>query len=100
GEAAHSPWPIANYYPSMDRRTFVQSTAAALAGVALHRPVAAPVVGLELYTVRRELARDVERALADVAAIGYRDVEVVWPLLQHAPAQYRAMLDRAGLRAL
>jgi len=56
-------------------------------------------LGLELYSVRRELAADPERTLAAVAAIGYSYVEVVWPLLKMPPAQMRAMLDKAGLRA-
>jgi len=56
-------------------------------------------LGLELYTVRRELAADPERTLAAVAAIGYSYVEVVWTGLKTPPAALRTMLDHAGLRA-
>lgn len=85
----------------MDRRTFVQESAHALLAAELLRRVARRVgpLGLELYSVRRELAADPERTLAAVAAIGYSYAEVVWPLLKMPPAQMRAMMDKAGLRA-
>ncbi|HEV8149543.1 MAG TPA: TIM barrel protein, partial [Gemmatimonadales bacterium] len=55
-------------------------------------------IGIELYTVRRELAADPERTLAGVAEIGYREVEFAgYP--PGTPQQVRAMLDRHGLRA-
>jgi sugar phosphate isomerase/epimerase len=92
----------------MDRRRFVQRTALAMmAGRTsllgrLEPGATAPVIkplGLELYTVRRELSADPERTLAAVAAIGYSYVEVVWPLLKTAVPDFRRMLDRAGLAA-
>lgn len=92
----------------MNRRIFLQHAglaAGALAGASrLAGAAAAPRrrlahVGLELYTVRHELARDAEKTLAAVKAIGYEYVEVVWPMLTKTPAQFRAMLDRNGLRA-
>jgi sugar phosphate isomerase/epimerase len=86
----------------MDRRNFVQRAALGLVAgrsawlgrTGLIRPL-----GLELYTVRRELSADPERTLAAVAAIGYTYVEVVWPLLKTPVPDFRRMLDRAGLRA-
>lgn len=104
----------------MNRRSFVQRLGLGAAATSLgcawraasspplsaspsSSPSAAPRrlgrIGLELYTVRQDLARDPERTLAAVAAIGYQDAEVVWPLLRQAPNEFRAMLDRAGLRA-
>jgi sugar phosphate isomerase/epimerase len=88
----------------MNRRDFVQRTALAFVGgraseLALYRKRAIKPLGLELYTVRRELSADPERTLAAVAAIGYSYVEVVWPMLKTPVPEFRRMLDRAGLRA-
>jgi sugar phosphate isomerase/epimerase len=92
----------------MDRRTFVQRSALAMAAgrsALFDRPAPVPAhrlikpLGLELYSVRRELSADPERTLAAVAAIGYTYVEVVWPMLKSPVPEFRRMLDRAGLRA-
>jgi sugar phosphate isomerase/epimerase len=55
-------------------------------------------IGVQLFTVRNELKRDFEGTLAEIAAIGYREVEFV-ELFGHAPRSVRAMLDRHGLVA-
>ena len=55
-------------------------------------------IGLQLYTVRNEAARDLPATLARVAAIGYRDVEFAG-YHGHSPAQVRDLLARNGLRA-
>ena len=84
----------------MNRRSFIQQASIAagvLAWPRLRKPIGP--LGLELYTVRRELARDPERTLAAVRAIGYEYVEVVWPMLDMPASRFRTMLDRAGLRA-
>ena len=52
--------------------------------------------GIELYTVRRDLARDVEGTLAKVAAIGFKEVEFAgFPT--GTAASLRAMLGRHRL---
>lgn len=56
-------------------------------------------VGLQLYTVRGDLARDVERTLQQVADAGYRLVETAG-LANRTPSEFRAALDRHGLRSL
>jgi sugar phosphate isomerase/epimerase len=54
-------------------------------------------VGLALYTLRSELARDFEGTLQQVAAIGYRELDMyVYETTREAPAT-RAILDRTGL---
>src|SRR5262245_9014434 len=89
----------------MDRRSFVHRAALGLvAGRAALRDLEPrsgliKPLGLELYTVRRELSAEPERTLAAVAAIGYTYVEVVWPLLKTPVPEFRRMLDKAGLRA-
>lgn len=86
----------------MHRRTFVHALAASLAvGPALSRPRRVPRVGIQLYTLRTAARADLERTLADLAAIGYGDVELLDSMgnFGMAPATLRAVLDRVGLRA-
>jgi sugar phosphate isomerase/epimerase len=53
-------------------------------------------IGVQLYTVRTEMQRDVEATLARVAEIGYRDVEFAG-YFDHTPAQIAALLQRHSL---
>ena len=53
-------------------------------------------VGLMLYTLRAECARDLEGTLRSVAELGYEGVEF-WQLHGHDPVQVRAWLDQVGL---
>ena len=89
----------------MDRRRFVESALGAgmlltHAGRAAARgaPGLPEAWGLQLYTVRSLMARDVERTLAEVAAIGYGEVEFAG-YFDRTPAQIRATLDAEGLVA-
>ena len=55
-------------------------------------------IGIQLYTVRRELAKDVEGTLARLAQIGYREVEFAgYPA--GTAASLRKILDRLRLQA-
>src|ERR1035437_9725440 len=58
-------------------------------------------IGLELYSVRDAMRHDPERTLAQVRAIGYDDVELLWSFdnFGRTPQQVRATLDKEGLRA-
>jgi sugar phosphate isomerase/epimerase len=58
-------------------------------------------VGLQLYTLRDDAKRDLERTLADIAAAGYNDVELLGSMNNFGmpPKRLRAVLDRVGLRA-
>jgi sugar phosphate isomerase/epimerase len=56
-------------------------------------------IGLQLYTVRRDLDADVEGTLAAVAAIGFTTVELAG-LHGYTPEAFRAALDGAGLQAV
>lgn len=58
-------------------------------------------VGVQLYSLRDDARRDLERTLADIAAIGYRDVELLGSMNNFGmpPARLREVLDRNGLRA-
>lgn len=58
-------------------------------------------IGLELYSVRDELARDLPNTLKTVANIGYEVVEFYAPYYQWTPAYakgVRSQLDDLGLR--
>jgi sugar phosphate isomerase/epimerase len=90
----------------MNRRSFLHTVTASMAGAALvrQRPLAAARldrIGLELYAVRDAMKQDPERTLAAVRAIGYRDVELLWSFdnFGRSPRQVRDTLDRGGLRA-
>jgi len=93
----------------MERRAFIHTLGAAAAGGALAPPQWGSVgsakrlerIGLELYAVRHVMARDPERTLAAVRAIGYTDVELLWSFdnFGRTPAQVAATLKTEGLRA-
>lgn len=60
------------------RRSFLKSTTLLSAGLYMapkHFKMKAPVIGLQLYTVRDAMAKDPEGTLAKVAQIGYNSVE-------------------------
>lgn len=90
----------------MKRRVFIHALSATAAGGILmgHRRNSSKRlerIGLELYAVRRAMARDPERTLAAVRAIGYTDVELLWSHgnFGRTPAQVAATLKNEGLRA-
>jgi len=86
------------------RREFlIQSGAALTAAAALAgnpfrldaNPLGLPI-GLQLYTVKDELAKDYDGTLAQVAAVGYKEVELAG-FFGKKPAEIKASLDKAGL---
>jgi sugar phosphate isomerase/epimerase len=91
-----------------DRREFVKAVGAAALG-SVFSPLApspqplAPLhkldrIGLQLYTVRHQMEKDVEGTIARVAATGYREVEFAG-YFGRAPRDVRALLDHHGLSA-
>src|SRR5258707_7305398 len=56
-------------------------------------------IGLMLYTVRDECARDFEGVIREVGALGFEGVEL-FDLHGHTPEQVRGWLDEAGLVAV
>ena len=65
------------------------------------RAESAPPIGIELYAVRRELARDLPATLSAVATMGYAVVEFYAPYLGWTlpyAKQVRTRLDDLGLR--
>ena len=55
-------------------------------------------IGLQLYTVRDQMAKDTPGTLKQVAAIGYKEVEVDG-FYERSPAELRALLESLGLDA-
>ena len=92
----------------MKRRAFIQTLGAAAAGAGglrLHPRMTIAKrldrIGLELYAVRHEMAKDPEKTLAAIRAIGYTDVELLWSFdnFHRTAAQVADSLKQTGLRA-
>lgn len=97
---------------TIDRRRFLAALGSATAGLALGGataalPACSPAtgrrggidrVGVQLYTVRSLMARDVAGTLEQVADIGYREVEFAG-YFDQPPDRLRELLDRLGLAA-
>ena len=93
----------------MDRRTFLTTIGLGAASLAC-APSLQGVgtgsrrlsrVGVQLYSLRDDAKRDVERTLADIAGAGYKDVEMLGSFGNFGvpPMRLRAVLDANGLRA-
>jgi sugar phosphate isomerase/epimerase len=93
----------------IDRRTFLATLGLTTASLACARAMNPPAagtrrlrrVGLQLYSLRDDAKRDLERTLGDIKAAGYDDVELLGSFGNFGmpPARLRAVLDRDGLRA-
>jgi len=85
---------------SVSRRNFLLAAAAAPA--ALATPAASKVpIGIELYSVRDELAKDTLATLRAIAQMGYEVVEFFAPYYAWTPEfakQVRKVMDDAGIR--
>jgi sugar phosphate isomerase/epimerase len=86
-----------------DRRSFLKVLGGAAVAAGLPRVPRLPGaridrVGLQLYTVRHEMEKDVEGTIARVAGSGYKEVEFAG-YFKKTPAEVRALLDRNGLTA-
>src|SRR6266566_3048245 len=90
----------------MERRDFVRTLGAAALGQVLQPRAPSPYplaplhkldrIGLQLYTVRHAMEKDVEGTIARVAATGYREVEFAGYFGKSA-RDVRALLDKNGL---
>ena len=88
----------------MKRRTFIETSVAAAALYAARPSWAAEKtheikrVGLQLYTVRREMPKDFAGTIAKVAQTGYKEVEFAG-YFDHTPKEVREIVDKNGLTA-
>jgi sugar phosphate isomerase/epimerase len=93
------------YPPQADRREFLKQMGLA-AGTASLVSAAPKVdskwkkqIGLELFTVRGLLTPEgYEPTLAKLAAMGYKEVEPADPYNKLQPKEYKALLDKYGLK--
>ena len=85
------------------RRDFVGGAFCAAATMVLTRKALANPLGLplaiQLYSVREQMAQDLDMALAAVAAAGFVEVEAA-ALPKKSAKEIRASLDKAGLRCV
>lgn len=56
-------------------------------------------LGLQLYSVREQIAKDYEGTLQQVAAAGYKEVEAAG-YFGHSASQVKQAMDKAGLRCV
>lgn len=90
------------------RRSFLATSAATAVGLACGRRSLAALdsakgsklsrIGIQLYTVRRQASTDLAGTLAQLAKIGYKEVEFAG-YYNHPASEVRAMLDKNGLAA-
>lgn len=89
--------------PLLSKREFLKLGAAGIAAFAvgpatlLADDAKKIPVGLQLYSVRKECAKDFEGTLAEIAKIGYKGVEFAG-YYGHDAKQLRKILDDAGLK--
>jgi sugar phosphate isomerase/epimerase len=89
---------------TISRRTFLAMAAAApLAGSALAQTRKNVPVGIELYSVRNELMKDLPGTVTAVAKMGYQVVEFYSPYFEWTPQaakDVRKLLDDLGIKCL
>jgi sugar phosphate isomerase/epimerase len=84
----------------VDRREFIAQSGLGVLGVPglFRRPKTFGPIGIQLYTLRREMRRDFEGTLMALGEIGYREVEFAG-YFGKSPAEVRAILAKARLTA-
>jgi sugar phosphate isomerase/epimerase len=81
---------------SPNRREFLLAGAAA--SIAVRADSFEGPLGLELYTFRTQMKKDIPGTLANIRRLGFHEVEV-FDLHGLSSGDFRSALDRAGLRA-
>ena len=88
---------------SVSRRSFLSSALAVSASPLFESFASATPLGLppgvQLYSVREQMAQDLDAALAAVQAAGFTEVEAA-ALPKKSAAEIRSSLDKAGLRCV
>src|ERR1700748_741171 len=88
---------------TISRRHFLSSAMAfAFAGASNRFSFANPLglpLGIQLYSVRQQMAENLDEALAAIGAAGYTEVEAA-ALPKKNATEVRAALNKAGLRCV
>ncbi|MEO6590366.1 MAG: sugar phosphate isomerase/epimerase [Pyrinomonadaceae bacterium] len=91
----------------MNRRNFLRNLSYGIGGAVLLNNLSFPIqtsgktlskIGLQLYTVRRDLEKDFEGTLRKVAALGIREVEFAG-YFDHQPEDIKKLLKQLKLNA-
>jgi len=86
---------------SVSRRTFIALAGAVPLALRASATAAKPAVGIELYTVRDELAKDLMGTVRTVAKMGYEVIEFFSPYYSWTPqiaSDVRKLLDDLGVK--
>ncbi len=88
----------------ISRRSFLATASAAAACTAVSTRAAYGQtlnlpLGIQLYSVREQLAQDYEGTLAQVGSLGYQEVEAAG-FYKHSPAEVKQALQKANLRCV
>jgi len=94
-----------NYNEKISRKSFMKASAFMLAAPMLSKldfaSKAPSKIGLQLYTLRTDLSKDLEGTLKKVAAIGYKEVELFGyndgKFFGKTPKEFKSILDGLGL---
>jgi len=94
-----------NYNEKISRKSFIKASAFALATPLFSKldwdVKASSKIGLQLYTLRNEIAKDLEGTLKKVAEIGYKEVELYGysdgRFFGKTPKEFKAILKGFGL---
>lgn len=94
----------------MERRNFLKTTSAGLlAGLLMPRllyagPPAGHQIGLQLYSLREEIEKDLEGSLEKIAGIGYHTVEAAGysngNFYGLSPAEFKALVEKFGMKVI
>ena len=90
----------------ISRRNFLSNASTLAAGVAiLGRTTLSDAehlglpLGLQLYSVRQQIAKDYDGTLAQIGSLGYREVEAAG-FFQHSAADVKQSMQKANLRCV
>lgn len=88
----------------MLRRTFIKSSGALLAGafaLPAFAETAAPPIGIQLFTLFKQMNEDPKGTLESVAAVGYKEIESAFSMrggyYGYKPKEFRKLLEDLGL---
>lgn len=84
---------------TISRRDFVITSMAFAGSAAVHGVAAVKQspIGVQLYTVREQLAKDLPGTLAAIRKIGYGEVETYWDVYSHPAPELKRILNDHGL---